>query len=80
VTTIQGILKKASIPAGSNAKKDPDAARAALAAPNVVIVYAPKPNDAARGFATPPARTFTSSTSNHCEVPQTYWADMMSSF
>jgi hypothetical protein len=80
VTTIQGILKKASSAAGSNAKKDPDAARAALAAPNIVVVYAPKPDDAAKGFATPPARKFASSTSNHCEMPQTYWADMMYSF
>lgn len=80
VTTIQGILKKADLPAGSRAKKDPDAARAALAAPNVVIVYANKPDDAAKGFSTPPGRKFTRSTSNHCEMPQTYWADMMNSF
>jgi hypothetical protein len=80
VTTIQGILNKSNVRAGSKAAKDPDAARAALAAPNVVIVYAPKPDDAAKGFATPPGRKFVSSTSNHCEVPQTYWADMMSSF
>ncbi len=80
VTTIQGILNKANIRAGSNATKDLDAARAALAAPNVVVVYAPKPDEAAKGFATSPGRTFASSTSNHCDVPQTYWADMMNSF
>jgi hypothetical protein len=80
VTTIQGILNKSNVRAGSKAPKDPDASRAALAAPNVVIVYAPKPDNAARGFATPPGRTFVSSTSNHCEVPHTYWADLMSSF
>lgn len=80
VTTIQGILNKANIRAGSNATKDLDAARAALAAPNVVVVYAPKPDEAAKGFATSPGRTFASSTSNHCDVPQTYWADMMHSF
>jgi hypothetical protein len=80
VTTIQGILNKATAAAGSKGKKHPDAARAALAAPNVVVAYAPKPDDAAKGFAVPPVRRFTSSTASHCEVPQTYWADMMSSF
>jgi hypothetical protein len=80
VTAIQNILNKANIPAGSNPTKDPDAARAALAAPNVVIVYAPKPDDAAKGFATPPGRKFAGTTTNHCEMPQTYWADMMNSF
>jgi hypothetical protein len=80
VSSIQGILNKANTPAGGKATKDPDAARAALAAPNVVVVYANKPDDAAKGFATPPVRQFTSSTSSHCEVPQTYWADMMTSF
>lgn len=80
VSTIQAILNKATVPADSTAKKDPDAARAALAAPNVVVVYAPKPDDAAKGFATPPVRRFTNATSNHCEVPQTFWADMMNSF
>ena len=54
VTTIQGILNKANTPASNKATKDHDSARAALAAPNVIIVYAPKPDDAARGFAHPP--------------------------
>ncbi len=80
VTAIQGILNKANTPAGNKATKDHDSARAALAAPNIIIVYAPKPDEAAKGFAVPPGRKFASSTSNHCDVPHTYWADMMNSF
>jgi hypothetical protein len=80
VTTMQNILAKANGGAGSNAKKDPDATRAALAAPNITITYAPKPGDAARGFTPPGGGTFKGSTSNHCDVPTTYWGDLMSSF
>jgi len=78
VTTIQGILNKANN--SDKATKDHDSARAALAAPNIIIVYALKPDDAAKGFAVPPGRKFTNSTSNHCDMPHTYWADMMNSF
>jgi hypothetical protein len=81
VTTMRGILAKANGGAGSNATKDPDASRASLAAPNVVITYAPRPTDAAKGFMPPGGgRTFKSSTENHCDVPTTYWGDMMGSF
>ena len=80
VTTIQSVLKKSNLRARKKAAKDADASRAATAAPNINIVYAPQPDDAARGFAVPPGRAFTSSTSKHCLVPATYWADMMSSF
>jgi hypothetical protein len=65
VTTIQGILKKATTAAGTKGKKDSDAARAALAVPNVVIEYAPKP------------KTFSKSTTKHCEVPRTYFPELM---
>ena len=41
---------------------------------------APKPSDTAKGFAPPGGGTFKSSTSNHCDVPTTYWGDVMSSF
>jgi hypothetical protein len=80
VSTIREMLRKAKIPAGSNATKDPDAARVANAARNIVVVFAAQPDDADKGFATLPRRTFASSTPNHCLVPQTYWADMMKSF
>jgi hypothetical protein len=45
-----------------NNTKDPTYA---LAAANVVIEFAPKP------------KTFPKSTTEHCEVPKTYWADLM---
>jgi hypothetical protein len=80
VTRIREMLSKAKIPAGSKATKDPDAARAAIAAQNIVVVFAAQPDAADKGFATLPRRTFASSTPNHCLVPQTYWADMMNSF
>jgi hypothetical protein len=42
--------------------KDPTSV---LAVPNVVVEYAPKP------------KTFSKSTTEHCEVPRTYWAELM---
>ncbi len=80
VTRIREMLSKAKIPAGSNATKDPAAASAAIAAQNIVVVFAAQPDAADKGFARLPRRKFASSTPNHCLVPQTYWADMMKSF
>ena len=57
VSEIQSILNKADIPAGSKAPKELDAARAAVAASNVVVVYAPNPKDDDKGFGTPPTRS-----------------------
>jgi hypothetical protein len=45
--------------------KDPTAA---LAVPNVLMEYSPKP------------KAFPSTTTSHCDVPKTYWADMMKRF
>jgi hypothetical protein len=61
-------------------KRDHEATRAALAAPNITITYAPKPGDTAKGFTPKGGATFKSSTSEHCQVPTTYWGDVMSSF
>jgi hypothetical protein len=48
-----------------NATKGPKAAKAALARPNIVVEYTPNP------------KTFSQSTKSHCEVPRTYWAELM---
>ena len=79
VTKIQDILKQADA-AGSGASKDPAATQAKLAAPNVIVVHADDPKDATKGFSKPPGRAFTRLTTNHCEVPKTYWDEMMKSF
>ena len=80
MTKIQDILNKANIPAGSNATKDPDAARVFLAAPERCHCVRPQARRGVQGICNIPRLMFASSTSNHCDVPQTYWADMMKSF
>ena len=89
VTNLRALLAKASLKTsagvgsggtGSNARPDPDVTRAALAAPNITITFADKPSDTTKGFVPSGGRTFKSTTSNHCNMPSTYWADMMNSF